>query len=424
MYMALYNMALTVAAPMIKSHLKKRLKDGKEDPKRFEERFGEPSRSRPSGELIWIHAASVGEAVSSLPLIRVLLARNSNRSVLLTTGSVTSARLMEDRLPTGAFHQFIPIDTKEAVSKFLNYWNPQVAIWLESEIWPNLITETSKRKIPMLLLNARMTASSFSTWRKTGGLIKTLLKRFGYIHAQTQLTADRLEYLGAKDVETLGNLKFCSPPLPFQKDKYHELNRAVSNRKVWLAASTHKGEEAIIAATHMALKPVTKNLLTIIVPRHPERAEEIRGKLEEAGFEVAQRSVKEPISETTDFYLADTIGELGTFYRLVDVVFVGGSLVSKGGQNPLEAARLDCAILFGPDMSNFEEIAVDLLENEGAIMVKDGVQLTKQLAYLFSEIKVRGEMAIKAVEVVKTGEALLGHLVMEIEKSLSGKDKK
>jgi len=422
MYLFFYNMFLSLAGPFIKGHFKKRLSDGKEDPERFDERYGEPSRMRPAGQLIWVHAASVGEAVSALPLINALLASKSERTILLTTGSVTSARLMEDRLPGGAFHQYVPVDTKEAVTRFLDYWQPQAAVWLESEIWPNLITQTSRRNIPMLLLNARMTSSSFGMWRKTGGLIKKLIRRFDYIHAQSALTAERLEYLGAKDVETLGNLKFCSPQLPFQKEPFRAMKAETANRKMWLAASTHKGEEALIAATHLALKPVIKGLLTIIVPRHPDRATEIRNKLTEAGFSIAQRSRREKITEQTDIYLADTIGELGLFYRLVDVVFIGGSLVEKGGQNPLEAARLDSSIMFGPDMSNFSEIASDLLENKAALQIKDGTELVKATHVLMTEINVRSELSHNAVEVVKTGEALLGHLVGKIEEELTGKE--
>ncbi|MEH6494794.1 MAG: 3-deoxy-D-manno-octulosonic acid transferase [Pseudomonas marincola] len=400
----------------------KRLDAGKEDPERYEERFGEPSRMRPAGELIWIHAASVGESISALPLIKVLLAGQNDRTVLITTGSVTSAKIMADRLPTGAFHQFVPIDTKEAVNRFLDYWQPQTAIWLESEIWPNLIFETSRRKIPMMLLNARMTSGSFGMWRKTGGLIKKLLKKFDYIHAQSSLTADRLEYFGVKNIETLGNLKFCSPPLPFQKEPFRALKAATDKRKVWLAASTHKGEEAVVAQAHIILKQQIKSLLTVIVPRHPERADEIQEKLTSAGFKVARRSLRQKITDDTDFYLADTIGELGLFYRICDVVFIGGSLADKGGQNPLEAARLSCAIMFGPNMSNFSEIVRDLLENKAALQLKDGTELAKATYVLMTEINVRAELAYNATEVVKTGEALLGHIAKQVENKLVGKD--
>ena len=422
MYLSFYNWFLAIATPFIKAHIKKRLADGKEDVHRYEERFGDPSRQRPAGELIWLHAASVGESMSALPLIQGLLIRNPSRTVLMTTGSVTSARLMEDRLPAGAFHQYIPIDTKEAVSRFLDYWQPQAAIWLESEIWPNLITQTHRRKIPMLLINARMTENSFKMWRRTRGLIKKLLKCFDYIHAQTQITADRLEYLGAKDVEILGNLKFCSPPLPFQKDPFRILKNATSNRKVWLAASTHKGEEAVVASVHQELKKHFSSLLTIIVPRHPDRASEIRQKLQEVGFNVAQRSKREEITPATDIYLADTIGELGLFYRLVEIVFMGGSLVEKGGQNPLEAARLDNAIICGPDMSNFKDIAKDLLENTAALQVRNGQELSKAVYSLLNELRVRGSLAYNANEVVETGEALLVHLIDEVEKKIAGKE--
>jgi len=414
----MYNGLLWIASPFIKRHLNKRLEEGKEDASRFDERFGEPSRLRPAGELIWFHAASVGEAMSALPLITVLLARNNKRSILMTTGTKTSADLMQERLPAGAFHQFVPIDTKESVTRFLDYWQPQLAIWMESEIWPNLIHQTSQRKIPMLMINARITDASFNLWRKTGGLSKALLKKFKYIHAQSELSAERMKYLGAEEVEALGNLKFCSPPLPFQNERFRELKIAVKNRKVWLASSTHKGEEAIIASAHLALKSKVKNLLTIIVPRHPDRGEEIASKLQEAGFNVAQRSLRQPIEPSTDIYVADTIGELGLFYRLVEVVFMGGSLVQKGGQNLLEAARLECAIMHGPDMSNFVEIVADLQNNSGLIQVKDGSELAAVTYKLLSELRYRATLSENAIEVVTKGDALLGHLVKRIEDTL------
>ncbi len=422
MYLSLYNGLLKLVSPAIHRHLKKRVAEGKEIESRLDERLGEPSRNRPAGELIWMHAASVGESLSVLPLINVLLARNPERTILITTGSVTSARLMEERLPTGALHQFVPIDTKTAVQGFLDHWQPQLAIWVESEIWPNLISETSRRKIPMMLINARITSNSFSMWRKTGGLIKRILRKFDYIHAQSELAADRLEYLGAKDVEVLGNLKFSSPPLPFNNERFRELARQTERRKIWLAASTHKGEEAVAAAAHLSLRQKVKGLLTIIVPRHPDRADEIMDKLLEAGFKVAQRSRRQTIEPDTDIYLADTMGEMGLFYRLADVVFVGGSLVDKGGQNPLEPARLNSAIMFGPYMSNFNEIATDLLQNQAALQVKDGTELVQAAYSLISEVKVRGALASRADEVVKSGEAVLGKLVVEIEKILSGKE--
>ncbi|MBL4905831.1 MAG: 3-deoxy-D-manno-octulosonic acid transferase [Sneathiella sp.] len=417
----MYNGLLWLSSPFIKRHLNKRLEDGKEDASRFEERFGEPSRMRPAGNLVWIHAASVGEAMAVLPLIKVILARNKNSSVLLTTGSTTSGSLMTERLPTGAFHQYIPIDTKASVSRFLNYWQPQLAIWMESEIWPNLIHQTSQRNIPMMMLNARITEKSFHMWRKTGGLIKNLIQSFGYVHAQSELAAERLKYLGALNVEARGNLKFCSPPLPYQTEAFRTMNEAIKDRTVWLASSTHKGEEALAAATHLALKQQIKTLLTIIVPRHPNRGDEIMEKLQTAGYNVARRSLGEDITLDTDIYLADTIGELGLFYRLADVVFIGGSLVPKGGQNLLEAARLDCAIMHGPNMSNFTEIVEDLRQNDAIVQVNDGSELVKVTYRLLSEIKYRSELAANASEVVKKGESLLLHLVRKIEERLAGK---
>lgn len=419
MYMAIYNMALWAVSPLIRRHLEKRLAAGKEDRRRFSEREGEPSRTRPEGELIWIHAASLGESLSSLPLIKGLLANKSERSILVTTGSVTSANLMEERLPAGAFHQFVPVDKKENVRRFLDYWRPDLAIWIESELWPNLITETSRREIPMMMVNGRMTEKTFHLWRKSGGFGKKLISKFDYCHCQNVETEARLNFLGARDVACLGNLKYSADPLPLQKDPYRRMLRAVRNRKAWLAASTHPGEEAYIVEAHRTLKQIIPDLLTIIVPRHPERGDDIVGKVKMAGLSVVQRSKGQFPDINDEIYIADTIGELGLFYNLLDVVFVGGSLVPKGGQNLLEPARMHCAIVHGPHMDNFLDVAADLHAGDAAITVRNVAELTKAIGGLLASTGRRVEMAGNGLFVIRSGDRILDTVLAKIEELLS-----
>lgn len=418
MHMAIYNMALWAASPFISRHLGKRLEAGKEDADRFGEREGEASRPRPGGQVVWIHAASLGESISALPLIQGLLAHRRARSVLVTTGSITSARLMEERLPAGAFHQFVPVDRKENVSRFLDHWRPDLAIWIESEIWPNLITETARRDIPMMMVNGRMTEKSFGLWRKSGGFGKKLIGKFDYCHCQNADAEARLKYLGARETACLGNLKYSADPLPFRQDPYRQMTQAVGTRKAWLAASTHPGEEDYIVQTHRALRQQTPDLLTIIVPRHPERGDDITARIRAADLKVAQRSKGALPSESDEIYVADTIGELGLFYNLVDIVFIGGSLVSRGGQNLLEPARLHCAIVHGPHMDNFLDAVADLDAAEGAMLAKDAAELSEAVGVLLANADKRTGMAENALSVVRSGEGIMKAVLDKAENLL------
>ncbi|MAZ03851.1 MAG: 3-deoxy-D-manno-octulosonic acid transferase [Sneathiella sp.] len=415
MQLALYNSLLFLGGPLLRRHLKKRLALGKEDPQRFQERLGHPGLPRPEGQLIWIHAASVGESVSALALIDGLLAKEPARHVLVTTGTRTSAEIMIARLPAGAFHQYVPLDMKQAVCRFLDHWRPDLAIWMESEIWPNLIMQSGKRHIPMMMVNARITEKSFEVWRKSFGLSRKLLRNFDFCSAQSDLSADRLRQLGASPVECLGNLKFAAEPLPVDTDALEIMQNAVNGRPLWLAASTHRGEEAHILAAHQQLSARWPDLLTLIVPRHPERGEEIAALFVEAGLTAARRSLGEGMTEETAIYVADTIGELGLFYRLSGIVFIGGSLVPNGGQNPLEAARLDCALLHGPHMDNFADVMAAFSDFDAATEVDDAAALAEVVTHLVGQPAERDEMAARAAKVVATGQETLTRSLSAIE---------
>jgi 3-deoxy-D-manno-octulosonic-acid transferase len=393
----LYRLATSLAAPVIHYYLKKRLARGKEDPQRFAERLGHPSHMRPAGPLVWLHAASVGESLSMLPLIDRLLADHPSLSLLMTTGTVTSARLMSERLPQRAFHQYVPVDRVAYVRRFLDHWHPDLALWAESEFWPNLLSETHRRGIPMVLVNGRISPRSFAGWQRARGLIADLLSEFALCLGQTEEDAARLRHLGAPGAVSLGNIKFAVPPLPADPTAYDVLQRAMGCRPRWLAASTHDGEEDAIARVHARLKRDYPSLLTVIVPRHPDRGNAVTSQLRAQGLKVAQRGAAEPILDGTDIYVADTLGELGLFYRLTEIAFLGKSLVPLGGQNPLEALRLGTAVLHGPHMTNFDKITRDMAAHGCAIEVAHEDALAAALNDLLADPVKRGRMAAAGI---------------------------
>jgi len=363
MILGLYRLLTTLGGPLIRTYLQRRLARGKEDPVRFEERMGKAGLPRPTGKLVWLHAASVGEAVSMLPVVEALQKR-PDLTVLVTTGTVTSAAMMKGRLPEGAIHQFVPVDRVAWVRRFLDHWQPDLALWMESEFWPNLLVETAKRKIPLVLLNGRISARSFRRWLKMRGFIGKLLSCFVLCLGQTEEDARRLATLGAAKTACLGNLKFAAPALPADEAALTALLDELGGRPRWLAASTHAGEEAVAARVHQALG--IPNFVTLIVPRHPDRGAEIAAELEAIGLKPTRRSLGQPVG---DIHIADTMGELGLFYRAASLVFVGKSLIGEGGQNPLEPARLGASVLFGPHMGNFADIAHRMQEAGAAIQV-------------------------------------------------------
>jgi 3-deoxy-D-manno-octulosonic-acid transferase len=381
--------------------LRARAKRGKEDSARLGERSGVASRARPDGTLVWIHGASVGESLAVLPLVDALLEK-PNRHVLVTTGTVTSAKLMAERLPTGAFHQYVPIDAIQCVRRFLDHWRPDCALFVESELWPNLILETRRRRIPMALVNARLSAQSFRGWHYAPRLARRILSCFDACLAQDSAIAQRLTTLGACDVRIAGSLKADAPPLPVDDNALEDFRRSAGGRPVFLAASIHPGEaDAIFQATRRLLG-VHPNALTVIVPRHPQRGTEIAAEAEQRGFWVLRRSGGALPSPATQIYIADTLGELGLFYRLAPFTFIGGSLVQHGGQNPLEPARLETAILAGPHTQNFEEIFRVLLGAQGEGRVHSPEELGTLAARLIADPGLATRLGARAKAAVET----------------------
>jgi 3-deoxy-D-manno-octulosonic-acid transferase len=371
----LYRLASLAAAPPVASWLLAwRLKRGKENPARISERYGQSDLPRPPGPLIWLHGASVGEILAIIPLIERIRARGF--SVLVTSGTVTSAALAEQRLPAGAIHQFIPLDAPRFVGRFLDHWRPNLALFVESDLWPNLILACAGRTVPMILLNGRVSERSFSRWRLQPGVIAALLQRFDLCLAQSGADAQRLSQLGAPHISAIGNLKLDVPASPANPQALREFKAMTEARVVIAAASTHPGEEAAILAAHRRLREKSPSLLTIIAPRHPERGPGIAGETKAAGLSVALRSRAEMPKANVDVFIADTLGELGLIYRLAPSVFMGGSLASHGGQNPIEAIRLGAAVVHGPHVWNFAEIYAALDAAQGAVCVADEEALT------------------------------------------------
>jgi len=401
----LYRGSTRVAAPFAGMVLKRRLKREKEDPARVGERRGIASEARPAGALVWMHGASVGEVLAVMPLIDRI--RTSGVSILLTSGTVTAARLAERRLPEEVLHQFVPLDSPRFVDRFLEHWQPGLVLLAESELWPNMILEATHRAIPIVLVNGRVSNRSFRRWKLFGRTASALLACIDLCLAQDVEDGRRFAALGAPRVFTTGNLKFDVPPPPADALALAALKRATRGRAVLLAASTHPGEEKIIIEAHRRVRRRMPGLLTVIVPRHPERGSAIAGEAEEAGLLALLRSRAELPDGGTEIYVADTIGELGLFYRLAPIVFVGGSLVKHGGQNPIEPAKLDCAILHGPYVSNFTGIYAELNRARAAATVTDTESLVTSIELLLDDPDLVRQMSERAqATVTELGGAL------------------
>ena len=419
MILALYRLIGVLAWPVIRLYLARRRALGKEDPARFSERLGIPGLVRPPGPLVWLHGASVGEGLSLLALVERLLAEHPGLHALVTTGTVTSAKLMTDRLPARAFHQYVPVDSPISVKPFLRHWQPDLVLWAESELWPVLVSETRKRATPMILINGRMSPRSFRRWQKHPDLAARLLGCFSLCLVQAETDAERFYKLGATTVRAAGNLKFAAAPLPTDDHARAALETEIGIRPRWLAASTHAGEEAIAARAHQTLKPKHPNLLTVIAPRHPARAEAVMAELDGMGLVIARRSRGEAVTPETDIYLADTIGEMGTLYRLCDIAFLGKSLTGAGGQNPIEAARLKTAILTGPNLDNFEDVT-RVLKRTGAVeIVNDERALAAALDTLLADKKTRTHRMEAGYTAVIREAHVLDRIMTEIEPHLA-----
>ena len=393
-----YRLAAASAVPAVEALLRYRLRRGKEHAQRLGERRGVGSLPRPPGPLVWVHGASVGELISTLPLIEDICRRDI--AVLVTAGTVTAAETAARRLPPGAIHQFVPVDVPQYAGRFLNYWKPDLALIVESDLWPNLILASARRRIPLILVNGRISERSYRRWNLAPRTIAALLGRFDLCLAQSSEDATRYADLGAPRYLTTGNLKLDVPAPPADESRLWMMRTAVGVRPIVAAASTHPGEEELMIEVHRRLKSSFPSLLTIVVPRHPERGEAVAGAAKASGRSFAVRSRGDLPERSTEIYIADTLGELGLFYRIAPIVFMGGSLVGHGGQNPIEAGKLGAAILHGPHVWNFAELYTALDAARGAVSVSDIDQLTAQIGAWLKDADARNNAAENAKRVI------------------------
>ncbi len=388
----LWSIAATLATPALRLLLARRAAQGKEDRARAAERRGIDTSPRPDGRLLWLHAASVGEAVSVLP---VLSALPPHIHVLFTTGTLTSARLLAQRLPElglapRVLHRFAPLDVPAWGARFLDHWRPDAACFMESELWPNLIGACRARGIPTALLNARLSVRSAARWCNAPGFAAEILGGFAWVAAQSEADAQRLVSLGAARVDAPGNLKTAAPDLPVDEAELARLAAVLGGRPAWLAASTHPGDEACAARVHQALEGAHPGLVTMIVPRHPERGPAIAAQLGGVGRRAGGAD------PAPGLWIADTLGELGLFYRLCPIVFIGKSFAAGGGQNPLEPARLGCAIAAGPAMHNFAQATARLIACGGLESVADEAALVRWVDRMLREPSMAQAMGLEA----------------------------
>ncbi|PCK00231.1 MAG: 3-deoxy-D-manno-octulosonic acid transferase [Zetaproteobacteria bacterium] len=413
-----YRMLTLYSGAILSFILDRRCKAGKEIPHRLLEKKGISDLPRPPGLLLWIHAASVGEAQSALILVKRLLALDADMNILVTTGTLTSSQLMDRRLPREAFHQFFPLDHPKWVEKFVNHWQPNAVIWMESELWPNMLNEIRKNNIPAILVNAHMSEKSFSSWKKMTSLAKFSLSTFSKILCQTETDQIYFNQLGAKDTLVTDNLKYSADPLDYIQSDLNELSQAIQNRPLWLYASTHKGEETIACNVHKALKSKFPELLTIIVPRHPERREEIKNLCRNSDLKIKFRGKNKTLPDKNDdIYIVDTLGELGLFYRLSPIACIGRSFSDDGGggHNPIEAAQLNCAILHGPNVQNLQNIFDDMNMDKAALCISDPTHLCDTLNLLLSNESEIVELQTTALKYSNKKNHIIENIMNEIK---------
>jgi 3-deoxy-D-manno-octulosonic-acid transferase len=408
----IYKRGFSLLRPVVPLVLNLRERRGKEDVARRGERLGFAGRRRPEGKLFWIHAASVGETNAVLPLIDEILKLDSAVHVLLTTGTVTSAGLAAQRLPERAIHQYVPIDVPQYTARFLDHWRPNLSIFTESDVWPNLVLATAERVIPMALINARMSPRSMRRWRRNARFARPLFSRFNVVLAQNDDIARTIKQLGAPNVIISGNLKIDAPPPPVDPNVLAKLQVATAGRPLLLAASTHPGEESIIAVAHAMVAKDVPDLLTIIVPRHPDRGPALVAEMAGRGLLTERRSQTPLPSREAEIYIADTIGELGTFYALCPIALMGGALIEHGGQNPIEAIRHGAAVLTGPHHHNFGDVYAELLQTGGVREVKSADEIASLVKTLMSD-------SAEASKMRKGADAALSALGGAMEKTMA-----
>jgi 3-deoxy-D-manno-octulosonic-acid transferase len=397
--LALYRTITSALEPLAPTILNARVKRGKEDPERLDERLGRPSRPRPEGPLCWLHGASVGETLSILPLVEALNAARPELGLLVTSGTVTSAELLTRRLPRGVIHQFLPIDAPRATARFLAHWRPDLAVFVESELWPNLLLGLRRWGARTALVSARLSDASLKGWARAPAAARMVLGGFDLVMAQDAAAAAGLVKLGARDDGRL-NLKLIGAPLAVDAEVLAQTRVNLGGRPVLLAASTHPGEDDMVLEVFGFIKTQPERPLLVLAPRHPVRGEALAAMARAQGFRTSRQSAGETIAPPTDIlptevYVADVLGELGLWFRLAKAALIGGSLVPGiGGHNPLEAARLDCPVLAGPHVESWRAVYQGLEAAGGVRRVSGAPTLAGAFAEALSaSIELIGQAA-------------------------------
>jgi len=407
-YRIVINLTLLISPLIIVYRILKK----KEDPKRFLEKYTITKKKNSEGDLIWFHGSSVGEILSIIPLVEKYEKRKNIKKILITSNTLSSSKVIKKLKLKKTFHQFFPLDSEFLVEKFLNYWKPKTVFFIDSEIWPNTLIKIKERNIPLILLNGRITKKSFEKWKKILSFSKKIFSKFDLCLGQNNQTCNYLKALGAKNIKKIGNLKFSQSSDELKNKSYSKIKNLFKNKNVILTAvSTHYGEELFCTKAYINLKKKFKNIILIIIPRHVHRSNEVKEELSSLGINIHLHSSNKAIKNSTDIYLVDTFGETKTFLKLSKIAFIGKSLSTNGGQNPLEAARLGNRIIHGPNVENFTEV-YDYLKKQGIsskiksyknledLIVKFykkknySQQIIKKLTYIGNEILLKNEKEI------------------------------
>jgi len=393
-----------------------RILKNKEDKKRYIEKFSFPSKKRKVGKLIWFHGASVGELLSVIPIIKIYEKKKSINQILVTSSTLSSSKVFEKYNFKKTIHQFYPIDHFIFANRFLKFWKPDVALFIDSEIWPSMFKNLKSRKIPLVLLNARFTKKTFNRWIKIKSFFKSVLENVTIAYPQNLETRNYLKKMKINNIKLIGNIKFAENNNKFNDKLNESLNSELVKKKIWVASSTHKNEEIFCAKSHLELKKKIKNLITIIIPRHVHRSEEIKKSIEKLGLNVEIHSSNKKNLKNTDIYLVNTFGETKKFHKIASTVFLGGSIINRGGQNPLEAARYGAKILHGTNTDNFKDV-YKLLKS---LNVSRIIYTPNQLA---SSITFRKNKNI-GIKIKKIGDKILKKTIKELDSLIINEFKK
>ena len=415
-YRIIINLILIISPIIIFIRLLKK----KEDPNRFKEKFCIFTKKRKVGKLIWFHGASVGEILSIVPLVEQLEKDKNINQILITSNTLSSSKILSNLKFKKVIHQFFPIDTAYHTKKFLNYWKPQLVIFIDSEIWPNMITSIKSKSFPLMLLNARITKKSFKKWKLFNLVSKSFFEKFDICLSSSFSSSQYLKLLGAKKIKNIGNLKFSQA----EKDEdllNSDLKKFLLSKKIWCAASTHATEEKFCGLAHKKLKKKYQNLLTIIIPRHINRSKSIMNEMQKLNLKVHMHESKNKIDRNTDIYLVDSFGKTKSFFKICKIVFLGGSMIAHGGQNPLEPARFGCKIIHGENIWNFKEIYKLLNNNNISQKVINLSQMTNKIVKMFSNKANSKNIESK---IRKLGDKILNLTLKEVNFLLSKNETK